>query len=268
MKEETAELCWGKSRSEEPQTMGLGDCVGIIYGPMTSTFQRCDKLEDAPWSCFSLLFPDRTLDLAVSADLVERWFQGLQHLLLEQAPACVSSLSEAQFAFCRARLKLADCAHRQGLTTRTLLLRELRELAKDPRGKSRKPATAWGEVAAANGASHGGSATEEAEAAAKAERRRRRREEKEAAAAQTSPTPSLSPSASSISAVSSRARVPAALAPAREAGPTAAELQEEDLRKICADFDLQLEAATARLEALRPAWEKQVGAPLPGKDVL
>lgn len=86
--------------------MDLTSCVGIIYGPMTSTFQRCSALEDAPWCCFSLLFPDRTLDLAVAGDAVAQWFLGLQQLLLERSPGCVTCLSEAQFVFRRVQHKL------------------------------------------------------------------------------------------------------------------------------------------------------------------
>ncbi|CAJ1388113.1 unnamed protein product, partial [Effrenium voratum] len=39
------ELCWAKAKGEEPQSMSLRDSVGIIFGPMTTTFQRCASLE-------------------------------------------------------------------------------------------------------------------------------------------------------------------------------------------------------------------------------
>ncbi|CAK0898803.1 unnamed protein product [Prorocentrum cordatum] len=32
------QVCWGKSRSDEPQVMDLAECAGIIFGPVTSTF--------------------------------------------------------------------------------------------------------------------------------------------------------------------------------------------------------------------------------------
>ncbi|OLP75068.1 hypothetical protein AK812_SmicGene45204, partial [Symbiodinium microadriaticum] len=53
---EKVELCWARSRTEEPQTMSLRDSKGLILGPMTTTFRRCENLEDPPWSCFSILF--------------------------------------------------------------------------------------------------------------------------------------------------------------------------------------------------------------------
>ncbi|CAE8585349.1 unnamed protein product, partial [Polarella glacialis] len=95
--EEKVELLWAKSRTEEAQSMSLKDCVGIIFGPMTTTFQRCTTLEDPPWCCFSLLFPDRTLDLAVGPTSITAWYLGLQHLLMEKSAACVLAISEAQF---------------------------------------------------------------------------------------------------------------------------------------------------------------------------
>merc|ERR1712032_209764 len=73
-------LSWGRSKNEDTQSVNLRECIGIMYGPMTTTFQRCTNLEDPPWSCFSLLFMGRTLDLTVTSDTaVHEWFMGLQH---------------------------------------------------------------------------------------------------------------------------------------------------------------------------------------------
>merc|ERR1712107_210682 len=127
---EKVELCWGKSRSDEPQTMSLKDSVGIIFGPMTTTFQRCATLEDLPWCCFSLLFPDRTLDLAVPGNAIEPWYLGLQHLLMEKS-AGVTGISEAEFVFRKVFQKLRDSAHRQGFTTRAYMRQLLRALGRD-----------------------------------------------------------------------------------------------------------------------------------------
>eukprot|EP00747_Dinoflagellata_sp_TGD_P068335 gnl/TRDRNA2_/TRDRNA2_155668_c1_seq1.p1 gnl/TRDRNA2_/TRDRNA2_155668_c1~~gnl/TRDRNA2_/TRDRNA2_155668_c1_seq1.p1 ORF type:complete len:258 (+),score=31.43 gnl/TRDRNA2_/TRDRNA2_155668_c1_seq1:67-774(+) len=77
------ELCWGRAKGEDTQKVNLRECIGIIYGPMTTTFQRTGvSLEDPGWSCFSLLFMGRTLDLAVAGDLqVQAWFLGMQNLI-------------------------------------------------------------------------------------------------------------------------------------------------------------------------------------------
>eukprot|EP00434_Breviolum_minutum_P042063 symbB.v1.2.037422.t1/scaffold5521.1/size26208/2 len=90
------ELCWSKSKAEgeEPQMMSLRDSVGLIYGPMTTTFQRCEQLEDLPSTCFSILFSDRTLDLAVPSR-VESWFLGFQYYLLGRSN-CVSCITEVR----------------------------------------------------------------------------------------------------------------------------------------------------------------------------
>lgn len=114
VEEARAELCWGKTRTDEaPQSMDLKDCMGIIYGRKTSTFQHCTTIEDPPWCCFSLVFEQRTLDLAVSGDVVAQWFLGLQHVLQQRSQGCANELSEAQFVFQRVQQKLRGAAHRQ-----------------------------------------------------------------------------------------------------------------------------------------------------------
>merc|ERR1712060_600231 len=111
--------------------MDLKDCQGIIYGPMTTTFQRATLTEDPPWSCFSLLFADRTLDLAVPGDAIESWFLGLQLMLIEKRTNCSIVLSEAEFLYRKVFLKLEDSAHKQGLTTHTMLLGRLGVLSRE-----------------------------------------------------------------------------------------------------------------------------------------
>ncbi len=59
------ELRWGKQKSvSDFSKVELKDCIGIIYGPVTTTFQRCLEKQDSADCCFSLLFMGRTLDLA------------------------------------------------------------------------------------------------------------------------------------------------------------------------------------------------------------
>eukprot|EP00913_Durusdinium_trenchii_P023259 g21837.t1 len=80
------ELRWGRAKTDtDSQNVNLKECLGIVYGPMTTTFQRCDHREDPDWACFSLLFTGRTLDLAVAGDLqIHAWLLGLQHLAQAQ----------------------------------------------------------------------------------------------------------------------------------------------------------------------------------------
>lgn len=233
-----AELRWGKTRTDEsPQSMDLTSCVGIIYGPMTSTFQRCSALEDAPWCCFSLLFPDRTLDLAVAGDAVAQWFLGLQQLLLERSPGCVTCLSEAQFVFRRVQHKLRHAAHGQGLTVRAFLVRQLRALAEDP-GAIVRPA---------------------GEQKAKGERRksvvkRASRAPEDCVAvghAATEPRPTAKPKDGMSFAPPPRGD--AAPAPLQ----TEVEAEQAELKRMAAELEQQVEEASAKLEAIRPRWDRE-----------
>lgn len=64
------ELRWGKTKSDTDYSkVELKDCIGIIYGPVTTTFVRCTEKVDPPYTCFSLLFMGRTLDLATYGGL-------------------------------------------------------------------------------------------------------------------------------------------------------------------------------------------------------
>jgi len=124
------ELCWGRSKGEDTQKVNLRECIGIIYGPMTTTFQRCTQLEDASWSCFSLLFMGRTLDLAVAGDLqVHAWFLGMQHLISRHGIGSMPMMSDAQLMARKVQLKLTDAAHRKGLVLGRFLVEALKALA-------------------------------------------------------------------------------------------------------------------------------------------
>merc|ERR1712118_379916 len=92
---------------------------------------RCENIEDPSWTCFSLLFMGRTLDLASQGETIDSWFMGLQYLLSKCGSASISSLPEATFVFRKVQHKLADIAHAQSLTMRVMLLRKLRSLAQD-----------------------------------------------------------------------------------------------------------------------------------------
>lgn len=124
------ELCWGRAKGEDTQKVNLRECIGIICGPMTTTFQRCTNIEDPSWSCFSLLFMGRTLDLAVAGDLqVHAWFLGMQHLISCHGIGSMPIMSEAQFLTRKVQLKLMDAAHRKGLVLGRYLIQHVRAQA-------------------------------------------------------------------------------------------------------------------------------------------
>lgn len=261
--EATVELCWGKSRKDEPQTMELKDCVGIIYGPMTTTFQRSNALEDPPWCCFSLLFPDRTLDLAVPEEHTEAWFLGLQDLLITRADSVMSTLTEPSFAFKKAYLKLRDSAHRQGYTTRIYLVRQLRALGRNKAFRESFKHCNTTKVSSVATPAKNASVTD-AEAEAKAERRRRRKE-KEAKA--TEATEAQAAGDAGASRVKRSPRPQKAQNGSSAALHGNSEHQEEELRKMIAQLEGDLDAQTSRLEGLRPKWSAQLGAIIPMDDL-
>jgi len=259
---EKVELCWGKSRSDEPQTISLKDSVGIIFGPMTTTFQRCATLEDLPWCCFSLLFPDRTLDLAVPGNSIEPWYLGLQHLLMEKSAGCVSGLSEAEFVFRKVFQKLRDSAHRQGFTTRTYWRQQLLALGRDAGFREAL------DKARAGASLPSKAAVDDAEAEAKAERRRKRRESKA-----EGPVPGDEPKAEKEKAKkekkeekgekSSFAPPPrdgASSVPQPNPQQVAAEAEEQDLQRMVAELEKELESTAAKLEAIQPKWNQSISA--------
>mmetsp|Transcript_2435 Transcript_2435/g.5447 ORF Transcript_2435/g.5447 Transcript_2435/m.5447 type:complete len:928 (+) Transcript_2435:38-2821(+) len=133
-----SELCWGKAKTDEDakdvSKVDLRDCIGIIYGPMTTTFVRCAaRREDPAWACFSLLFMGRTLDLACVGDTqVRAWFHGLQRLITRVglSPA-MPLVSDATFITQKARWKLTDDAHASGKTVRVHLIRSLKVMHSD-----------------------------------------------------------------------------------------------------------------------------------------
>jgi len=263
---EKVELCWGKSRSDEPQTMSLKDSVGIIYGPVTTTFQRCTSLEDLPWCCFSLLFPDRTLDLAVPGSSIEPWFLGLQHMLMEKSAGCGTGISEAQFVFRKVYHKLRDSAHRQGFTTWAYVRQQLRALGSDAGFREALDKARAGSSLPAKAVP-----ADDAEAEAKAERRRRRRESK----AEGGPPPGgEEPKAEKAKKEKKeeKGEKPSFAPPPRDgtgasaASPPSnqaqanAEAEEQDLQQMVAELEKELEGTASKLEALQPKWNQEMSA--------
>ncbi|CAE8629647.1 unnamed protein product, partial [Polarella glacialis] len=136
------ELCWGRAKGgEDTQKVQLSECIGIIYGPMTTTFQRCGDLEDPAWTCFSLLFMGRTLDLAVLGELqVHAWFLGLQHLISQHGIGSMPIMSEGQFITRKVQYKLMAVAHQHGLVLGRFLISKIKEAAASRGVGESKPA--------------------------------------------------------------------------------------------------------------------------------
>ena len=108
------ELRWGKVKSgTDFSKVELKDCIGIIYGPVTTTFVRCTDKQDQPYCCFSLLFMGRTLDLATYGDMISVWFLGLQYLISRygQSAGSMPTLSDSQFVQKKIQYKLQEKAH-------------------------------------------------------------------------------------------------------------------------------------------------------------
>lgn len=255
--------------------MSLRDSKGLILGPMTTTFRRCENLEDPPWSCFSILFQDRTLDLAVAPAHSESWFMGLQGFLLLNS-ACVSALTQGQFLFRQVYFKIFASAHKNSFTTSAWLVRGLRALGKDPAFREaleKERAGGSFEYKAALATSPSSAA--DAEAEAKAERRRQRREAKARAAEEGSEAkpekskrdslervPFQPPSRDSASASASVS--PSASPASSAAAPAQAKAdQEQDLQNLAAELDKALAAASARVEALEARWLDSLAEQLP-----
>jgi len=125
------ELCWGRAKSDaEVQNVNLKECLGIVYGPMTTTFQRCESREDPDWACFSLLFTGRTLDLAVAGDLqIHAWLLGLQHLISQHGLGSMPIMSEGEFYRRKVQYKLMSVAHENGYILSRFLIMKVKEAA-------------------------------------------------------------------------------------------------------------------------------------------
>lgn len=263
------ELCWSKAKSEgeEPQMMSLRDSVGLIYGPMTTTFQRCESLEDLPWTCFSILFSDRTLDMAVPSQM-ESWFLGLQFYLIGRSN-CVSCITEAQFVFRRVYHKLSTSAHKHGYTTWVYLISRVKALGQDAAFRE-----------ALDQAHAGGDFTYQAKCdvdpttealdakaerrAARAERQKLRQkkdsvtsgEKRESAEGQLLFAPPTRDSVSASPSASSPGASPGASSAAKSVVLTLQEAEEQDLQSIIGDMEKQLAAASARVEAVKGEWPR------------
>jgi len=129
------ELRWGKSKAAADYSkVSLADAIGIIYGPVTTTFVRCDKTTeqniDPSYCCFSLLFMGRTLDLACYGDMINIWFLGLQYLISRYGSGGSSMpiLSDSQFTVKKLQYKIGERAHLESLIYNRYLVRRVREM--------------------------------------------------------------------------------------------------------------------------------------------
>merc|ERR1711907_716676 len=48
--DEGTEVRWAKAKcTDDFQKVELAECIGMIYGPMTTTFMRCENIDDPSW---------------------------------------------------------------------------------------------------------------------------------------------------------------------------------------------------------------------------
>ena len=86
LSDDCEEIRWGnptRSNSKLPSSCKLQSAKGVMFGPLTVTFQnRPKKRVDEDYYCFSLVMEQRTLDFSAPDDkTMEAWFLGLQYLI-------------------------------------------------------------------------------------------------------------------------------------------------------------------------------------------
>ena len=112
---ENGELVWGSSPDDHKYLrVELYEAVGIIYGPLTTTFSRLEGSADAPasYQCFSILFVGRTLDLCTLEDTADVWFQAIHSIIREHSDTLAPPMSRRDILFRKVWLKLCDTARR------------------------------------------------------------------------------------------------------------------------------------------------------------
>mmetsp|Transcript_66089 Transcript_66089/g.158077 ORF Transcript_66089/g.158077 Transcript_66089/m.158077 type:complete len:970 (+) Transcript_66089:62-2971(+) len=234
------ELCWAKSKSDpkadDVQRVDLKDCVGIVFGPATTTFKRCATLEDPAWCCFSLLFGDRTLDMSVPADYVDQWFLGLQHLLAIRSQKPIPTLTVPSFYFRKVYLKFQEQAHNQSLTTKVLLKQRVAQL----------PEAGFKLKSSTNGKS--GAEADKAE-------KKKKKDKKGAEEA-----PSSKEAEKSSSGKSKRSSIKEFDPPDRTSNGEEVTALKEDLKSLVAKLEQELDSRNKQFEAMRPSWGDQIGS--------
>eukprot|EP00741_Cyanophora_paradoxa_P021714 tig00000241_g20959.t1 len=72
-------LGWGDAKARKTKSsIALKDVVGVCFGPRSDVFTRRSKIEDEPWLCFSVVTPQRTLDLSAWDErTLATWVVGL-----------------------------------------------------------------------------------------------------------------------------------------------------------------------------------------------
>eukprot|EP00741_Cyanophora_paradoxa_P023516 tig00021589_g22718.t1 len=103
---EGSALRWGDPKTRRlTSTADMREALRIDFGPRGSAaFKARDSVRDAPWLCFSVVFPHRTLDLAASNEAqMIAWFLALQ-LFVEGRTSHVP-LGRPQLVSCIATMK-------------------------------------------------------------------------------------------------------------------------------------------------------------------
>uniref|UniRef100_A0A7S1K0Q8 Kinesin motor domain-containing protein n=1 Tax=Vitrella brassicaformis TaxID=1169539 RepID=A0A7S1K0Q8_9ALVE len=139
--DEGRKLRWANKKGGSFSEVGFEEVLGVVYGPVTSTFLRSSYLEDPSFMCFSLILADRTVDLAcIHEHELRIWVLGLQRAIVRAnvpPPAgMLPAMSDAQFLWRKAILKLRQSAQREGVTLKTFITRRLTTVADQARRRS------------------------------------------------------------------------------------------------------------------------------------
>ena len=143
------ELRWGESREDARfLRVRLDEVIGMTFGPETTAFARLVSTygDSLSWTCFSLIFVGRTLDLCSTKDDADKWFMALQQVIGSRGFMLLPRLARCQ-VLCRKvmmkirykaaylkrslpehfRISLEDCARHRASVGRAIPLISVRD---------------------------------------------------------------------------------------------------------------------------------------------
>ena len=77
---------WGKNETSLREiktchSCWLSDVQGVLYGKCTENFQKPEYRKYEAWLCFSIILPNRPVDIYVSEDRINLWYIGLSEIV-------------------------------------------------------------------------------------------------------------------------------------------------------------------------------------------
>eukprot|EP00388_Colpodella_angusta_P002776 GDKJ01009701.1.p1 GENE.GDKJ01009701.1~~GDKJ01009701.1.p1 ORF type:complete len:1013 (+),score=244.40 GDKJ01009701.1:257-3040(+) len=136
------ELCWSTNVNstapdENCSKEDLKEALGITFTTRAGSFASMNQIEHPSYFCFSILFSNRTLDLAVVGEQqIAMWFLGLQSVIARIGGAHYGGvklpiLSYQSFMRRKLKCKLIETAHKFYVTFNTLMRFRVRKIALD-----------------------------------------------------------------------------------------------------------------------------------------